>query len=477
MRGPHIAPSSNSLYHHRVLRNAYLTLGAVHVVLALLFAHERILNTDCSYQLFHSINDRGFFFQESRFGVFLTQIPVVLAIRLELPMFVLITVYSVTFPLVYLSLAIMADRVFRSTASALAIFLALTLGAATTFFHCTTETHLLIALSGLLLASFQAHSPKTGVGRGHALFLLIVLWALFTHPNALFTIGFVTAFAFLGGKLARWEALSVIGVAGLFTAGGVLLAEQGSYDAKQYDRLFASISDASKIFELYPVRYLNYFLWDLYLPVFIGLCVVVLFSKEWRRTTLMVLSMAGFMAITILTFPVGDSDPMMEKSFMPATFMVMVPLAFWMGRLRSKIVSAVLLTAFCGWSLTFLWHTAARYTERIDALRAILEVHAAEHPKLIATMDMLDETDLHENNWATSLDALMLSRVLGEEPRTLFIAGSEADIERFAGRTDQFLYLPWDPEGMTLRNRTYFDLPQGPYHVLTLSRSEAGSSP
>ena len=50
-------------------------IGIVYLTFSLVYSYERILNTDCSYQLFNIINNKTFFFQEYRYGVFLSQIP------------------------------------------------------------------------------------------------------------------------------------------------------------------------------------------------------------------------------------------------------------------------------------------------------------------------------------------------------------------------------------------------------------------
>ena len=87
-------------------------LFAVYAVLSVLFAHERILNTDCSYQLFHSVNDRNFFFQEARYGVFVTQIPMLIGVLCSAPMEALVQLYSGGFVLVYGGAVYLALHVF-----------------------------------------------------------------------------------------------------------------------------------------------------------------------------------------------------------------------------------------------------------------------------------------------------------------------------------------------------------------------------
>jgi len=148
--------------HHWSLPYLPAALVLVHACLALMFAQERIMNTDCSLQFFSSVNERTFFFQESRYGMFPTQVPLVLGIHLQLPMQWLVVIYSLSFPLVYGVIVWLNQRVLHSLEAALATAASLLIGWATTFFHCTTETCLLLAASALLYGTYQAFGRGTG---------------------------------------------------------------------------------------------------------------------------------------------------------------------------------------------------------------------------------------------------------------------------------------------------------------------------
>ena len=76
------------------LRYFLVFIGIIYFLLCLNFSFERSFNTDCSYQLFNIINKKSFFFQEYRYGVFLTQIPLIIAVFFKLPIILLILSYN-----------------------------------------------------------------------------------------------------------------------------------------------------------------------------------------------------------------------------------------------------------------------------------------------------------------------------------------------------------------------------------------------
>jgi hypothetical protein len=228
-----------------------------YAALALILHEERIMNTDCSLQFFSSVNKHGFFFQESRYGVLPTQVPLVLGILLGLPMKWLVIIYSMTFPLVYGAILLIEQRVLRSTEAALATIASLIIGQASTFLHCTTETHLLLAASGMLYATWQALGHSSGDPLRRSAPFLVVLWCMTIHPNALFTVGFVCALAWINKLMPLRSCLVAIGTALTYTAAAMLLADKGTYDANQYESLRWAFSRFDQIASFNSVWFLK----------------------------------------------------------------------------------------------------------------------------------------------------------------------------------------------------------------------------
>ena len=440
-------------------------LFAAYAVLSVVFAHERILNTDCSYQLFHSVNDRNFFFQEARYGVFVTQIPMLLGVLVSAPMEALVHLYSAGFVLVYGGAVFLALRVFKSPSAALAIMLSLLASTASTFFHSTTETHLLLALGCLLHASMPWYAAERTWAR-RSVVALILLWSLWTHPNALFTVTFVLGIAYLRKHVTTIEAAAAAGLCAAYFAVRLLTMPDGGYDQRQYDELIRSGEQLQRFWALYPNWWLTERSTNEYVAAIIMVLAVLLFNRKPLELLFTSACATVMYVVTVLTFHEGSGDAMMEKSFMPITFMfslLFAELCYRPGRRTAWRVLAV-----CGCVHAFV-NTVAysrHYTQRLDVLGQLIRENGTTAAKMVLLWKDADRSGLRFSEWATSLDALMLSRCIGEHPCTVFMADSLSADAPALNDPDAFLYLPWDPYGSELKNTTYFGLPRTPYRIL-----------
>lgn len=438
----------------------------VYMALAWWFAEERIFNTDCSYQLFHSVNNGNFFFQEARYGMFITQVPMLIGVHLGLPMKAVTVLYSLGLAGTYAFCCWLAHTVLRSPASALAICMALMIGVGDSFYHATTETHLLLALSGLLHAALnRSWETDVAMWKSRTVVAIITVWCLFTHPNALFTIGFVVVLVLVQRKVQWSLALLPIGLCGLYFLIRFLTLQAGSYDARQYGTLAHFMDNLPRFLELYPIWFISENILGFYLPVAV-LCLSVLVLGLFKRMFwLAALCTAGFWLLTILTFPDGTGDAMMVKSFMPGVFMLALPFAelCFVPAWRPWLHAFAALLLVHGAATMYLFSDS--YAWRLDHLERIVRHHGPATPKMVIEWADVDRTALHFSEWATSLDVLLLSRCLGDTAKTIYLHRDE-DLQNAMVDPQSFLYLPWETHGMVLKNKHYFNLPAVPYRVV-----------
>ena len=260
----------------------------------------------------------------------------------------LVHLYSLGFPLIYIAAILVNHLVFRSREAALATILGLVIGTRETFFHCTTETHLLLVFSCLLHGAYEAAARSDRAKRYYAVWALILIWGFFIHPNAIFTYFFVTGLAFLRKRITIKEALAAIAVCALSTLVKMGLTPAGSYDSKQYDQLFAWNENLSRFFDLPAVWFITSKPTDEYLGLGVLMAVLLIAYRKPLELLFTFICAAGFLAITIFTFPYGDSLVMMEKAYMPAGFMFVLLFCVLFYRSRRKwpwTVLAVILAA------------------------------------------------------------------------------------------------------------------------------------
>ncbi len=438
-----------------------------YTLFSVLFARERILNTDCSYQLFSSVNDGGFFFQESRYGAFITQLPMVIGLWTHAPMLMLLHLYSFGFPLVYgLSLWI-ALRVFRCPEAALTAMLSLLVGTGATFFHCTTETHLLVVLSSLLHGAFS-WLRSVHARRGYPVVVILILWCLFTHPNALFTVAFVAGLALLRGWTTLREVAWTVALCAIFFGARLLTMRKGGYDDHQYEKFMGFVGRLPGFWKAFAFWWFGDRFWNETMALLVLVVAVLLFYRRWRELLHTVISAAFFFVITVLTFFNGDSDAMMEKSFMPMVFMFAVPFSAMCFRPIGGRWFRLVALVMCAQALVNITVSSRPHVARLNSLRELIASKGANAPKMILLDNEAVHPELHRAEWATSMDALMLSRCMGDSARTIFMTKDTVEFIPELSDTSIFLYRKWDPYAMSLKNRYYFNLPNQPYRIVHL---------
>src|SRR5689334_1506138 len=89
------------------------SLFVVLLIGAFVFSLERILFCDASYILFRIVNFDTLQIQEHRYGSFITQGFPLIAAKLHLPLSAIVVLYSISFNLLYLAVALLLLYKFK----------------------------------------------------------------------------------------------------------------------------------------------------------------------------------------------------------------------------------------------------------------------------------------------------------------------------------------------------------------------------
>lgn len=159
------------------------SLFIVLLLLSVVYAYERILFADASFILFRIINSGSLQIQELRFGSFITQWIPLLAARLHLSLTLIVFLYSASFNLFYLTVALLLLFVFREISLAMLMSLYYVLFVSDTFYWANNEVHQGIAWLFLAIAVFNyLYNKKASLVVLLFLFLFLMSLAIFTHP-------------------------------------------------------------------------------------------------------------------------------------------------------------------------------------------------------------------------------------------------------------------------------------------------------
>jgi hypothetical protein len=430
------------------------------------FAFERIVNTDNSYYFFNILNTQDFWCAENRLSAFFPQIPLVIFSYLGASMQSLVYIYSVSFAVEYLILAFICEYYLRVKEATLTLALGLITGVAYSFFHPVTETYQAIAFAVLLYAVLvsertQAHKLFYAFGILAALFLCFI-----SHPIGVFLIAFVGLFAFLTKQVKLADAFFVIAFSGIFVVLRVLFTTKGSYDVQQYDNLFAAIRSLNEIAAFYPFSFLQTHGLTTYLSTILLLIALIFLAIKNNYTLMPVKSIVcatGFTLLSIITFSKGDLDMMMEKTFLPAIFMLLLPFCYLFTKhALMPMRGIVIIMAILGFNQIILASHIA--TRRLEVLESI--ANKPLHPKLIAEAGDFNEPSLQFNSWNTVVDSYIMAKCKTNKEFTLFITGNKHTFPFDPTDTTLFLGPPWLPYWKkTFLRKTYFNLPGVGYKV------------
>jgi hypothetical protein len=173
------------------------------------------------------------------------------------------------------------------------------------------------------------------------------------------------------------------------------------------------------------------------------------------------------MLLSIITFSKGDSDAMMEKSFMPGIFMIVLLFSVFIYSAKLFSFANILIVTLTIISFVGINKASRPYSLRIELLTSIVSQTDSLYPKIIASFSDYNEGILKYCEWATSIDTLFLSLCISDKPKTLFIVNNKEDYINDIKNKNIFMYLPWKQIQLNELNADYFKFPNVPYKLNT----------
>lgn len=453
-------------------RYVWLVYFAILLVLSLWFSKERMLSVDSSNFLYYILNYETFCFPGSRFGSLFTQLPTLFGAWLGWPIKVLLPLFSASFILWYALLFLICSVWLKNKAGSLVILLIMFLGIKHGFYHPVTETHQAMVYSALFFAVLDSQIPTKLLYR-FLLALLIAMWALNTHPFAIFTIYFVIGYLFVSKQ--NWKSLELYILSVLIAIGFVLKIYflPGGYDNHYYEKLSGFTNLLTGLIQSYPAKYLvnrasTIFLLPIVLIAFN--LVFLLMKKQTFVFMFYVLFMCLFIVFNFATFFDGDADKMMERSYTPIWFMTALVFAECIYSIKSPNISIAWITlhVLLCFSIKLIIDGGNYEHKRINYLNEIISYqYKNQIPKLFLTSANVNG-DMLFDNWAFPLDVMLLSKIKYPDfVCSAFIANNEADFEEALQKKDIFLTVSYAPLlGQMELNKKYFNLPEVVYYRL-----------
>lgn len=401
------------------------------LALALVYAPERTSYVDSAWQFFDRVNYGHFFFVESRYGVFLSEIPLWIAVKCGAPFNALVYIFSASYILLYYVVWWLCVYPLKNAAAGLALLLWLCIGMNFSFMHTVTESQQAMVYSVL---AFALLTNVPGLRRRVQLPLLlgVSVLALFCHPFAFFSLAFVAAWPVIKERNYRntgsWGIIVLAVVVTIIR----FYFFHGPYDAQHYDRLkglpFAEIAAHGS----YPLQfYVLVFREQYILPtlLIITAIMVLLLHKNYRLLAGLGLAVTGYMAVMAVGLHNGDSHIMMERIYLPAFLMIylvfgeqLIAPGFRFARVMYFLLPLALLAG-----MYQLNQAGIVYRKRADYLCGLMQQgqqqYGAAQDKFYLSAAQADAPRI-QVDWAVGTETLVLSQFRFGKSMTLYTADS-----------------------------------------------------
>jgi len=313
------------------------------LVFSLIFYKERILMFDTVFQFFKILNFEKFNIEACRYSTFIPQIPLLLGIKMNLPIETCMYVFSVSFVVFYFLIFLFIAKTLQNIAVGLAFILIMISNVDQCFFYLTTETHQALAYSVLLFA-LRFYDFKNRVVEFILITVLIIL-SFFAHPVAFFCILFVLAYYFV----ERNDYKNILNYVYIVIAIVLMLLKllttpSDSYEGSFFSALFNFIKNPD--IKFYSVVFLLKHIYPLYWVNLFSLVLLVLMVKKSNnkhKVIFFISSFFVFLIILFLTFKKGDSSVMMQRAYLPLSFFTILPLFY---ELRNHAKSNLIISLF-----------------------------------------------------------------------------------------------------------------------------------
>ena len=463
-----LASKNDHRLRRLILLGGYSAL-LVYFIFSVVFFRDRICFADTANMFFKIVQTGWFNIEAGRYPQVITQILVVPAVKLGMPLSALMLLYSISFPLFYLVIFILVVYVYRNATAGLVLIFSLIGCIRMGFFHTGTETHQALAWAALFIAWLMDEKPQHGWKR----FLeggLLAMCCLHAHPVGLFLLTFSLGHFWISVKdLRRLEPYFFLGLIALLSLYKVNTTETSSYEGMFLSR----IGDFPQlILHLDENRSLVYFLqkfgstFRVCRELFIVGLIWMIWEKKFLKALYMVAFTVGFWIFTLLIYHTGDSNLMMERAFMPLAFfvgwMVFTQLHLsktkWINVAQSGLVVYVFFQSF-----TFI-HKESGFMQ--DRFAYMEEVHQSFGAQKICLSTREANMTKVVISWSYCLETLLYSTSKHGKPGSYTIAILPSPEGKASDLNDPNAFIAPDFIG-TLRlkqlNANYFSLPAEPY--------------
>jgi len=458
------------------LYTGFILLG----IFSIVFAKERIINSDAAFYLFKLINFEHFNIEHGRYSAFISQLFILPFIKAGVNIDALIVIYSLSFIVLFFLVAFFLVEVLNNYAAGFTILLLILVGVSHSSYRPVSESTQGIVYS-LLLFGVLYYKTSLKISRQIIyiiLSVLIIILCYFSHPITVFPLVFIIGFYIIDQKKYKdpFPYLLLIAILIIYSYKFVF-AHNTSYEEDKMSSIGLWAKNLKNFFHLYPTRFIIHRLHTLYfIPALMFTTLIVLYIKKSQYLKLVYLAafVFGFIIVHNLIYFDGASNIEHEKNLIVANFFIFLAFSkdFFcnndIANTKAWTLKPVIYILIIAFSAFITLYSSSIYTKRIAYLENLSSVLSDKDGTKFYTLDAGLDQDQTLFLWSVPVETLLISSSSGpEKSKTIYSFKDSAHIPEYMSEPDIFLcahfWLRWN---INVLNPDYFKLENTPYTYL-----------
>ena len=408
---------------------------------SILFYKERTVFCDIAFSLFTIVQDNTFQ-GDMRFGIFLTQVYPLIALRAHMSLSSIMMVYSVAFIFYHFIYYLVCGLVLKKYEFGIIILLFNILFLSDTFYWVQSELPQGINLFILTLALASAYNTeKSGPVMLSIIFLGLFIVS-FMHPLIIFIVLYCYVFLLINKKNTIIRKKMVYSM--LIFSFGIYLIKVNffkvAYDTNTIDSSLNNFS-LKNILELYSnKRFLHNCINCYYWIPLLSFTIIVYYivKREWIKGGLFLVFMIGYLELVNITHSdYSGNDFYLENLYLPLGIFIALPLVFdILPSLKFQYVLQILFALILVTGCIRIFNTHNLWTERLNWERTILKQNEG---RKIVLNEKNAPLKLLMMTWGTAWEFWLLSSTELTKPTSMIITAHPDDYNYIIGSNKHFL--------------------------------------
>lgn len=444
------------------------------ILFAVVFAKERIINSDAAFYLFKLIHFGGFNIEHERYSAFISQLLIIPFIKAGFNLKSLVYLYSISFVVLFFCVFLLIKRGLKDQQSALALIFLLIVGLAHPMYRPVSESTqglvYSLMLPGILMLRFPSLSKiKESIIKYIGAIIVITL-CYFSHPITIFPLLFILAFYYIDGKKYKEPLVYLIFLSILIIfASKLLLNSTSSYEEDKLMNIATIKDNLFNFFHLYPTRfYIKRIPYTYLIPTIILLALNIYYFKRKKVLKLILLDSAclAFFFIHNIIYNAGGSDLELEKNYMTLNFFLFYAFFHDMyPEIKNNNYRLLLTFVSLIFSVFIILKPSDIYKGRIDYLQEMNKsLQNTKGDKFYTETENIDNEKILFM-WGVPFETLLYSSLEGpEQSKTIFPFENLNNLPDYLENPDLFMCVFfWPRWNVNDLNDKYFRLSSEKY--------------